>query len=210
MSDCSLLSVRLYARLLMCLLAFALLAPPTYAQTEIGYDDGTAEAQVDLQPPGRGVAVRFTIAPDHELIGARFFIHCQEGLSPVGAAGVCLVLDANGVAGAPGDTLYSSAGWFYSSYSGLESFFSEPISLPDSTAYIAYIRTPAGFSCPIYCGTDTTSVPDGRSWLYEDGVWHQLPLELGDLMIRAVVRIQTPTRSPTWGTLKALFKQGDG
>ena len=189
--------------LVVCLVAAALSSAPASAQIEIAYDDGSAENGIVWNEPGNGVAVRFTIGPDSTLVGARFYVEFAPFQNSLG---IC-VLDANGPGGAPGDTLCGYfrrplgiwAGW-------KDVTFQSPVIAPDGEAYIVYLQTGGGNGDSNQMGIDTSSHPDNRSWVYEGGVWSQMPPSQGDVMIRAIVTAQTPVLTSTWGALKADYR----
>jgi len=185
-----------------CLVMLALTAASANAQVEIAYDDGTAETGIVWETPRNGVAVRFT-APGCVLTGAKFFTLLVTSWYPVGYC----VLDANGPGGAPGDTLlgYSEVP-LERTHAYQEATFPAPITVPHADFYVVYLQTSAvRFDSNVY-GIDTSSSPDGRSWLFQGGVWSLMAPSQGDVMIRALVLQPVPTEIQTWGALKGTYR----
>jgi hypothetical protein len=188
--------------LLMCLVMTAWCACPVQAQSEIAYDDGTAERSRVWNAPGNGVAVRFSVDAGSVLVGARFFIVSAPFWNPLG---IC-ILSANGSDGAPGDTLLSYFEEPLDSWSGFHDVtFPAPILLPIPEFYVVYLQTRWGDGDSNTVGVDTSGAPDGRSWLFQNSAWALMPLEDGDVMIRAVVAPPTAIFPSTWGRIKSLY-----
>ncbi len=170
---------------------------------EIAYDDGTAERSIIWNVAGNGVAVRFSVEPGSVLRGARVWVGFAAFQNPLG---IC-VLRANGPGGAPGDTL---VGYFRQSLHGTRLAFADvtlatqPV-IQDGDFYIVSLQTGAGSGDATSVGLDTSSPPDGRSWVYEGGAWSILPAERGDVMIRAMVSGATPVASSVWAKVKQLY-----
>jgi hypothetical protein len=180
------------------------MAVPTQSR-ELAYDDGTAERSIVWEVAGNGVAVRFSVRPGTVLEGARVWVGFAASQNPLG---IC-VLRANGLGGAPGDTLI---GYFNQSLYGTRMAFAdvafpiEPI-VQDTDFYIVSLQTRPASGDATSVGLDTSSPPDGRSWLFENGVWSVLPTERGDVMIRAIVFDDVPVASGTWAGIKLLYKE---
>jgi hypothetical protein len=185
-----------------CLVITVLTVVSAGAQIEIAYDDGTAETGMVWNEPRNGLAVRFSVGPDSILTGAKFFTLYSIFGNPLG---IC-VLDANGPDGFPGDTLCS---YFEEPLDGpfQEVTFPAPIALSGADFYIVYLQTGLGGSDDSNTfGIDTSSPPDGRSWLFEDGVWSHMAPEEGDVIIRAIVTASTAAAPQTWGSVKREYR----
>jgi bacillopeptidase F len=176
---------------------------PGEVPVEIAYDDGTAERTVVWNQRGNGVAVRFTAGPGSSLLGARFFIGFAPFQNPLG---IC-VLDANGPGGAPGDTLHGFFEEPLDSYSGFQDVaFRAPILLANPDFYVVYLQTRSGSGDSNSFGIDTSSVPDGRSWRFENGAWSHMSSDSGDVMIRAIIAVRTPTAPVPWTQVKVRYQ----
>ena len=61
-------------RVLGIIVLLLLASPDAYSQTELYYDDGSAEIGMAWQTPNNGAAVRFTVTPPVQLESARFYV----------------------------------------------------------------------------------------------------------------------------------------
>jgi len=174
-------------------------------QSELSYDDGTAEVGIGWEEANNGVAVRFSVEEPVELVEIRFFIAIAEPGAPLRA----LVLDANGPAGAPGDTLFGPVefGWNGSLLSFTGYSLAPPVELSGPDFYVAYIQAVPGVPphSPTL-GLDGSNPFHGRTWELFHGDWFPIEQDepYGNAMIRAVVIDQTPTESVSWGRLKRV------
>lgn len=191
-------------RIAFLAIAAGLAASPALAQRELAYDDGTAEHSIVWNDPGNGLAVRFSAQPGSILLGARFCTGFAPFWNPLG---IC-VLNANGLGGAPGDTLCSYFVEGLDSWSGWQDVaFRSPIPIPSGEFYVVYLQTGAGNADSTPFMLDTSSSASGRSWIYENHSWSLMPPTSGNVMIRAILSSEVAVVPTTWGEIKALYRR---
>ena len=185
-------------------LSLLIIAAPASSQIEISYDDGTAETGIV-----REVGVRFTVDEPLQLVGGRFFVITAQ---PTNSLGV-IVLDANGVGSAPGDTLFGpdTLAWNGTDLSFTDYQFPNPVEIPGTDFYVVYFQTmdgPLG-QTPVL-GLDLDPPFHHRSWKLINNVWTQIQEDInGKVMIRAVVLDPTPVEAVSWGLLKIRAMKRD-
>jgi bacillopeptidase F len=180
-----------------------LVASPARAQREVAYDDGTPERTMVWNERGNGLAVRFSVERGSILLGARFCTGFAPFWNPLG---IC-VLEANGLGGAPGDTLMSYYVEPLDAWSGWQDVaFRNPLPIASGEFYIVYLQTGSANGDATPFALDTSNPGPGRSWIFESHVWSPLAPTSGNVMIRAILSSVVPVVPVTWSAIKAQYR----